>query len=371
MMIYSKQFEKKSDIIIFCPSIEEGGVEKNLFIISNYLSKKANVFLVTANKNKKKMFNKNIKFLSPKSNSWNNKPRLLKTFICFYMMLINFYKKDLKILSFQSNIFAIIIAKILGLKIFIRPNTSPSSFANSFVKKLIFKYFFNFADKIIVNSKEFKSQFYKFFNKKPVLIYNPIFDLLKLKNSAKKKIKNTFFNKKKKCLKIINIARLTNQKDHLTLLKGIKLASKEVKLKLLIIGKGEEKNKIVNFINENKLNDKVKLLGYIKNPLPYIRRSDIFILSSKYEGLPNVLIEAQSQKKIIIASDCPTGPSEILLKGKLGFLFKTEDYNDLFQTIKYVSQNLKIAKKKAALGFKLLRRFDYNTNCEKYYNLIN
>ena len=112
-MTYSKQFKRNSEIIIFCPSIEEGGVEKNLYIISNYLSKKTDVFLVTANKNKKKMFNKNIKFLSPKSNFWDNKTRLLKTFICFYIMLINFHKKDAKILSFQSNIFAIIIAKIL------------------------------------------------------------------------------------------------------------------------------------------------------------------------------------------------------------------------------------------------------------------
>ena len=87
-----------------------------------------------------------------------------------YCKVVSIYKKDLKILSFQSNIFAIIIAKILGFKIFIRSNTSPISFANSFLKKLIFKYFFNLSDKIIVNSKEFKNQFYKFFNRKPVLI---------------------------------------------------------------------------------------------------------------------------------------------------------------------------------------------------------
>lgn len=370
-MIYSKQFKKNSGIIIFCPSIEEGGVEKNLYIISNYLSEKTNVFLVTANKNKKNMFNKKIKFLSPKSNSWNNKPRLLKTLVCFYIMLINFYKKDLKILSFQSNIFAIILAKILGFKIFIRSNTSPISFANSLIKKLIFKYFFNLSDKIIVNSKEFKNQFYKFFNRKPVLIYNPVFNLKKLNLLSKEKIKNSFFDKNKKYLKIINVARLTKQKDHLTLLKAIKLASEKIKLKLIIIGKGIEKKKIINYIKENKLNNTVKLLDYIENPMPYIKRSDIFILSSKFEGLPNVLIEAQSQKKIIISSNCPTGPSEILLKGKLGFLYKTGDYNDLFQTIKYVSKNLKIAKNKAILGFKNLNRFDYIANCEKYYNLVN
>jgi glycosyltransferase involved in cell wall biosynthesis len=264
-------------------------------------------------------------------------------------MLINFHKKNAKILSFQSNIFATIIAKILGFKIFIRSNTSPISFANSFIKKLIFKYFFNLSDKVIVNSNEFKIQFYKFFNRKPVLIYNPVFDLKKLNCSSKEKIKNSFFDKNKKYLKIINVARLTKQKDHLTLLKAIKLASEKIKLKLLIIGKGKEKNKIINYINNNKLNDTVKLLDYIKNPMPYIKHSDIFILSSIFEGLPNVLIEAQSQKKIIISSNCPTGPSEILLNGRLGFLYKTGDYYDLFKNIKYVSNNIKVGQTQQSL----------------------
>lgn len=368
-MKYLKVFKKKN-VVIFCPSIEEGGVEKNLYIISNYLSNKINVFLVTANRNKKKMFNKKIKFLSPNNNFWNNQPRLLKTIICTYIMLNNFYKKDFKILSFQSNVYAIIIAKILGSKIFIRSNTSPISFANSYFKKIIFKFFFNIADKIIVNSKEFKNQFYKFFNKKPLMIYNPVFNSKKLKSLSNKKFNKTFFNKNKNYLKIINVARLTKQKDHITLLKAIKITSEKIKLKLIIIGKGNQKNKIINFIKKNKLHNKVILLNYIKNPMPYIKQSDIFILSSKFEGLPNVLIEAQSLKKIIISSNCSTGPREILLNGKLGFLYETGDYNDLSKTIKYVSKNLKKAKQKGILGFKNLKRFDYKSNCEEYYNLV-
>ena len=70
------------------------------------------------------------------------------------------------------------------------------------------------------------------------------------------------------------------------------------------------------------LNEKVKILPFQKNPYNLINSSDIFILTSIYEGLPNVLLEAQVLKKFIISTDCPTGPREILLNGNAGYLFK-------------------------------------------------
>lgn len=63
-----------------------------------------------------------------------------------------------------------------------------------------------------------------------------------------------------------------------------------------------------------------------------------------------------SQKKIIISSDCPTGPSEILLNGKCGFLYKTGDYVNLSKYIEYVSKNFKTAKKMAMLGFQNFKK---------------
>ena len=60
------------------------------------------------------------------------------------------------------------------------------------------------------------------------------------------------------------------------------------------------------------------------NPFPIIKKADLFVLSSKYEGLPNVLLEAATLKKFIISSNCPTGPKEILMNGKGGFILKLE-----------------------------------------------
>ena len=68
---------------------------------------------------------------------------------------------------------------------------------------------------------------------------------------------------------------------------------------------------------------------YTSNPFPYIKDSDLFVLSSTFEGLPNVLLEALTLGKPIISSNCPTGPNEILSYGKGGQLFKIGDYKSL------------------------------------------
>ena len=102
-----------------------------------------------------------------------------------------------------------------------------------------------------------------------------------------------------------------------------------------------------------------------------MKNSDIFVLSSKFEGLPNVLLEAQFLKKYIISTDCPTGPKEILLNSKAGDLFAIGDYKKLSQFILNYNSRSKKIKKKINLGFKKFYRFDINNNCSKYLDVIN
>ena len=103
----------------------------------------------------------------------------------------------------------------------------------------------------------------------------------------------------------------------------------------------------------NNLSDKVKFLGYKKNIYPYLKWSNLLVLSSKYEGCPNVLIEAISMKKTVISSNCPTGPKEILKNGKAGYLFKTSDFKDLAKKI-FFSFNKKNFEKKIKYAQKRL-----------------
>ena len=109
----------------------------------------------------------------------------------------------------------------------------------------------------------------------------------------------------------------------------------------------------------------------ITNPFPYILKSKILILTSKFEGLPNILLEAQYLKKYIISTNCPTGPKEILLNGKAGDLIKIGDYKKLAYLINNINKRKKIISNKIKAGVKSFYRFDYNLNCKKYLEFVN
>ena len=144
----------------------------------------------------------------------------------------------------------------------------------------------------------------------------------------------------------------------------------KINFNLLLVGRGIEKENLVKYINKNNLSKQVKLINFQKNPFNLIKSSDVFILTSLYEGLPNVLLESQVLKKFIISSDCPTGPKEILLNGKAGFLFNVGDHTELSNLILNYSKNKKLLSKKISIGYKNLSRFDYNRNLKKYLNII-
>jgi len=363
----------RTKLVIFIPSIEGGGVEKNLYIITNYLSNKLKneVYIITADKKNTNLFSKNVTIVSSKFKVPQINSRLIKYFISLILLLFFFLKnKNIAVLSFQANIYAIILCKFIGVKIIVRSNSSTHGWSNNIFKNFIFKFFLKKSEKVIVNSYALKNEFIEKFNLKSICIYNP-FNKHEVSKLARDKFSLNFYNVKDKILKIINVARLTDQKDHLTLLKALNAIKEKIDFRLLILGSGANKNKLLKYIKENNLEKRIKLINYNKNPFKFIKRSEVFILTSLYEGLPNVLLEAISLKKFIISSNCPTGPREILQNGKGGFLFKVRDYKNLAKKIIYYSSQKKNLKKKTLFAYKNLKRFDYNSNLKKYLYLIN
>ena len=355
------------NLILFMPSIDGGGVEKNLIIIANYLIKKiSKLTIITYDARFNSMFDKRINIVNYKK-KYKDEKKYYKYFICIILLIKEFLKeRKVLVVSFQANIYVLILSTFLKFRIIIRSNSAPIGWSQNFIKKKIFKFFFQFADEIIVNSNEFKKIFDKKFKTNCKVIYNPLNknEIIKL---SKKKISNFNFFKGVK-IKIINIARFTDQKDHFTLLKALNNLKEKINFNLLIIGYGANKEKIKNFIIRNKLSKRVKLMNFQKNPYKYINKSNIFILTSIYEGLPNVLLEAMTLKKMIISSDCPTGPKEILNKGKYGILFKTKSVSDLEKKILNL-KNYKTNKMKR-LGYDSLKRFDYEKCNFEYYSLL-
>lgn len=355
------------NIVVFIPSIESGGVEKNLFYILNYIQHQFdNIYLVTADKPKNSNLGKNIKLLSPNSKFYQNKKRFIKSFVCFYLTIKFFWNKEIIFFSLQSNFFSILASKIINSKIILRLNTSPEKYSRNLITKFLFRILYSLADAIIVNSYEFKKNFKDYFDLNSIVILNP------LKISENKIFKKSFIFKNYKGIKIICIGRLADQKDHITLFKALKLLKNkfQVDFKLYLIGKGNSLNLLSDFIEEYGLKKNIKLAGYKKNAYQYIKSFDLLVLTSKYEGLPNVLLEAQAQGIPIISSDCPSGPKEILMNGKLGDLFAVGDYKKLCKKIYQFSNNKKLLKEKAILAKKYLYRYDYEKNLKKYIKII-
>jgi glycosyltransferase involved in cell wall biosynthesis len=363
----------KKTLVIFIPSIESGGVEKNLFIISNYLANNllTKIVLITSEVTIfKNLFNKKITIISPLK-IFRTKSRKVKFYLSLFLLLFYYIKnKNFIVLSFQANIYAIFLCKILGIKVLARSNSSPVGWSSNLIKKLIFRFLLNLADKVIVNSLDFKKIIDREFLINSCCILNP-FDRTFCKKQSQKKTNIKFFKNSRKILKIINVGRLTDQKDHLTLLKAITIIKNKIPLKLIIIGQGLNKNLLENFVRNRNLSHNVKLIGYKKNSLNFINKSDLFILSSRYEGLPNVLLEAICLKKFVISSNCSTGPREILSDGKGGLLFKVGDEYDLANKILYFYNNQNKLKKKIIYSYQKLSRYNYKINLEKYLNLIN
>lgn len=131
----------------------------------------------------------------------------------------------------------------------------------------------------------------------------------------------------------VAVGRLTAQKDFPTLLRAVVACRREVPLRLVIFGEGEDRAALEADIVELGLTGSVSLAGFRPNPFPDVRAADVFVLSSRWEGLPTVLIEAMAVGTKVVATDCPSGPFEILRGGELGHLVPVGDAEALARAI--------------------------------------
>ena len=118
------------------------------------------------------------------------------------------------------------------------------------------------------------------------------------------------------------------------------------------------------------MRNSVKILNNINNPFPYLLRSDLFVLSSIFEGLPNVLLEAITLNKFVISTNCSTGPSEILVNGKGGILVTIKNSRKMADNIVYYYRNKKKLKKRLIIAKKNLEKFDLNNNLKNYLKIF-
>jgi glycosyltransferase involved in cell wall biosynthesis len=132
---------------------------------------------------------------------------------------------------------------------------------------------------------------------------------------------------------ILGAGRLQRQKDFPTLIRAFDRVRRERPCRLVILGNGRGRSELEAMIARLGLADRVDLPGFQDNPLPWLSRASLFVLSSAWEGSPNVLTEAMALGTPVVSTDCPSGPAELLGGGRFGPLVPVGDAEKMAQAI--------------------------------------
>lgn len=135
---------------------------------------------------------------------------------------------------------------------------------------------------------------------------------------------------------VLAAGRLKKHKDHATLLRAFQVLARNRDLRLIVLGEGERQRRLEERVRALGLADKVSLPGWVDNPFAFMARAALFVLSSRHEGLPSVLIQALACGCPVVSTDCPSGPSEILEGGRIGPLVPVGDHAALADAMERV-----------------------------------
>lgn len=196
--------------------------------------------------------------------------------------------------------------------------------SKGWILKQIAKLVMRRADALTCVSKDMVAQYRQVFSSPPhVCVYN-IVDDAQAREGMQEPVEHHWLTDP---LVPVAVAagRLAPWKGFACAIEAIGLLNKHQSVKLLILGDGPLRGELQELIDRLDLNDSVELLGYVHNPLKYFANADLFILSSLVEGMPNVLVEAMMCGCTPVATDCPTGPRELLKDGAFGYLVPLQD----------------------------------------------
>jgi len=230
---------------------------------------------------------------------------------------------------------------------------------------------FGSADSVVTNSKEGAKQLADFLGwpeNRVTAIYNPT-DLADIETKSSAETDHPWLDNPEIPV-IISAGRLSHQKDYPTLIDAFSQVRKTHYCRLIILGDGPEKAALEDYIRNLHLESSIDLHQAVSNPFSYIAKASLFVLSSRYEGMPNALIEAQACNCPVVSTACETGPTELLLNGEAGALVPVGDAAAMARAIVDVLDNPAEAKNKVEIGRSNLDRFDSNLAYENYLALI-
>ena len=206
-----------------------------------------------------------------------------------------------------------------------------------FLLKPLAKIFYPLADFFICQSIGLKNDLEGALKLSPLklsTIYNAILEL-NFDYSIPKNLSHQWFQESSiNSFKLIIAGRLDSQKGIVEFIDIFKKLQQDENIQLLIMGEGDEKQRIEEQIRINYLENYVEIIPFQNNFHAFIERSDLMVVNSSYEGLNNMIVHALATGTSVISRNCPSGPSEILENGKFGRLVALGDDQGMIEMIK-------------------------------------
>lgn len=228
---------------------------------------------------------------------------------------------------------------------------------------------YRFADLVIANSKETAEDLGKLIGRKVYAVYNPTINP-RIRALSREAVEESWFtDDTRPC--VLAVGRFSRQKDFSTLLQAFHRVRESSEAKLVILGEGELLEQLRRQVGELGLEADVYLPGFVVNPYKFMVAADLFVLSSRYEGLPNALIEAVFLGIPCVSTSCKSGPREVLLDGEGGYLVPVGDSAAMAQSILRVLQNPAEAAARAEVALAAVDRFDYDSVKSEFEKIIN
>lgn len=356
----------KLKIHFIISSIGGGGAERVMALLATNLSKRSGyeVTAITLNKGKDAYdLDNNVKRVALSQGKIPN--HTIRSFISLFRFYSNKNNRPDLIISFMTltNLITVSIAKLFGIKIIVQEQNNYLAYMpgrkvlSDFTKKTVYKK----ADLLTVLTS-FDYDFYKKYGINVEVIPNPAsFDPYKNTNSPRQKV----------ILAVGSLDRFHHKgfDNLIPLIKPVLKSNSDWKLK--IVGKGDKGLVFLSdLVKKNELEDQIVFTGFLDNVSELMQQSSIFILSSRFEGMPLVLLEAMSQGIACIAYNCKTGPSDLIEHEENGLLIEDQNKKEMSKQISRLIEDKKLRDSLGANAAKSLDRYHIDTIVNDFEKLF-
>lgn len=253
------------------------------------------------------------------------------TFLLYY----NLRKKSDIVIPFVGTVLYVTWAASFGMKckFILTVRNNPWLVPASKKQRMFRDYIAGKSDAIMIQNEEQGEYFSGALHKKMIVVNNPISD--SFRNEKKENYSNEIRT-------VVTAGRLEAQKDHAFLIRAFaKAFVDKPEIKLYIYGEGKQKQSLESLIQTLSLQDRVFLMGRSSNILEVLKKTDVFVMTSKYEGMPNALMEAMMLGVPCISSDCKTGPRSLIRNQTNGLLYSKGNEMDFMKKLKWAAANPK------------------------------